>query len=584
MRPFGYRLRADGVAATLLWAALAGVGGALVTIAFHAAIHLAQRAFTDQPGLITHVTRSLSWPLRLTLPTIGGLLAGFLLVAARRASRQLHADYMEAVAIGDGRLSIRQGIWRSLSSLSTVASGGSIGREGAMVHLAALWASALGRWLRVPDGRLRLLTACGAAAGVSAAYGAPLAGAVFVGEIILGSMSFKSFGPLLVAAATSSVMMHLTGAYAVRYPLPELGAAPAELLLPSLLLGVLAGVGAPQFLGALHGAKGLFARTRLSLPLRLALGGLLLGAILTRLPEMAGNGNAVVLSLLHGEWAWRTVLLMLVFKVLATSLTFGSGAVGGVFTPTLFVGSALGVLFGQGLGVLWPTLAGHQAVFALIGMAAFLAAATGAPFMAVLMVFETTLSYRVVLTLVVPSVIAYFVARGLAPAVMYEVTLQREGAEASRARLRHARLENLMRPPETVIRLDAPLRDAQEMFLAGPVRYLYATDAYDAWQGVVAQQDLARMLLDGSDIDARRCSELVRTDLIEPLYPDMSLDGTEARFWTFRGERLPVITRDPSAKLLGVVYKSDLLKRYSQFKHAMDSEEDLNLPPRDGGS
>ncbi|WP_298014002.1 ClcB-like voltage-gated chloride channel protein [uncultured Castellaniella sp.] len=580
MRGPDLRIQADGVAAMLCWAAIAGLGGALVTIAFHAGIHAIQRLFAEQPGLITQVMGSLSWPLRLLVPTLGGLCAGILLVAARRVSRDKHSSYMEAVAIGDGRMSLGQGVLRSLSSLCTVASGGSIGREGAMVHLAALWSSGLGRLLRVDTAHLRLLAACGAAAGVSAAYGAPLAGAVFVGEIILGSMSFQNFGPLLVAAAVSSLVMHLTGHYEPRYPLPDLQAAPVELLLPCLALGVLAGVGAAQFLRCIHGVKTLFDRTGLGLPWRLALGGLLLGALLTQLPDMAGNGNRVVLSLLHDDWAWQTVLLMLLCKVLATALTAGSGAVGGVFTPTLFVGGALGVLFGQVLGDAWPMLAGHGAVFALVGMGAFLAAATSAPFMAILMIFEMTLSYQMVLPLVLACVVAYFVSRGLAQAVMYEVTLHHEDNQALRQRLRQARLDSLLRPAETVVRTTMPVRQAQEMFLDYPVKYLYVVDEESSWQGVIAQQDLTRMMLGEIDVAAKTCGEVLRLDFVKPLYPDLSLDEAQAQFSAFQGERLPVVSRDRPARLLGVVYKSDLLERYSQLKRAVDSEDAFVLSPR----
>lgn len=565
---------------TLALAALAGVGGAAVTIAFHAGIHAAQLVFAEHPGPITQVMRDLSWPLRLLVPAAGGLLAGLLLAAANRASRDPHADYMEAVAIGDGRMPVRQGLLRSLSSLSTVASGGSIGREGAMVHLAALSASVLGRVLRFPTGRLRLLTACGAAAGVSAAYGAPLAGAVFVGEIILGSMSFQSYGPLLVAAASSSLMMHATGAYAPRYPLPDLASAPVTLLLPCLALAVIAGIGAPQFLRSLKSAKALFGGTGLELPLRLALGGLALGGLLTQLPQLAGNGNSVVGSFLQGEWAWRTVLVLLACKLLATALTVGSGAIGGVFTPTLFVGTALGVLFGQALSVAWPGLGGYTTVFALVGMGAFLAAATTAPLMAILMVFEMTLDAQILLPLALPCVVACFVSRAFASFSMYEVTQRRENEEALRSELRHAPLATFIRPPETVVSLDAPLSEAQEIFLTTPVRYLYVTDAHGTWQGAIAQQDLARMLLGGAEIGSMRCAAAVRTDLVTPLNPGMSLDEAEKQFGAHRGERLPVVSPGPEAQLVGVVYKSDLLEHYAKLHHATDRAADLTVPPR----
>lgn len=571
---------ASEVPRMLCWAVLTGIGGAVVTIAFHHGIHIIQLIFSGDSGSIVQVTRGLPWYGRLLIPALGGGLAGMMLWAAHRIHAGTSSDYMEAVAIGDGRLSVRQGVLRSLSSLCTVATGGSIGREGAMVHLASLWASVLGRFTGFGTARLRLLVACGAAAGVSAAYGAPIAGAVFIGEIVLGTMAIQSFGPLLVSAAVANIVMRVSGYYETPYAMPDLGAVATGELLLCVLLGVLAGVGAPQFLRIINGVKSLFARTALPLPWRMALGGLLLGAVLMLIPEVAGNGYSVVFSLLHVSWAWHAVLLILVCKVLATALTVGSGAVGGVFTPTIFVGAAFGTLFAQVLMVFWPGLAAQVPVFTLVGMGAFLAAATSAPFMAILMIFEMTLSYQIVLPLVLACVPAYFVSRGLAQAVMYDVTLARERDLALQQRLRTSTVAALVRPAETVVYTRTPVREALQMFLDYPVKYLYVVDERECWQGVIAQQDLTRMLLSEGDVEGRQCSEVLRLDFVKPLHPDLSLDVAQAQFVSFQGERLPVVSRDLPPRLLGVVYKSSLLEQYSMLKKSLDSQNELMLAPR----
>src|SRR5699024_4124356 len=179
---------------------------------------------------------------------------------------------MESVAIGDGKLSMRQGLLRSLSSLFTVSSGGSIGREGAMVHLGSMAASAIGQFGRFSTARMRLLVACGAAAGVAAAYGAPLAGALFVAEIILGSMAMHSLGPLLIAAASANIVMRLTGHYTTTYAMYGISQIPGSEVLPFVLLGVLSGLAAPLFLKLLDLSRAQFRRTGLALPWRLGLG------------------------------------------------------------------------------------------------------------------------------------------------------------------------------------------------------------------------------------------------------------------------------------------------------------------------
>lgn len=567
----------SGLAAMLCWAALVGVLGALSTLAFHLGIRFVQSLVTGQSGSIVAVTSGLPVWARIAFPVGAGFLAGLLLLVSSRIKASTNSDYMEAVAIGDGRISVRQGLLRSLSSLLTVASGGSIGREGAMVHLSSLSASVIGRFARFSTARLRLLVACGAAAGVSAAYGSPIAGALFVAEIVIGTMSMRSVGPLLVAAASAHATMRALGSYHTLYALPELAPIPVQQVLPFIVLGVVTGVVAPFFLKFLNAVRGLFKATGLGLPLRLALGGLMLGALLVVMPQVAGNGYSVVNSLLHVTWAWQAVVLILLFKVLATAITVGSGAVGGVFTPALFVGGALGALFGLVAHALVPSLAAPVPVYVLVGMGSFLGAATSAPLMAMLMIFEMTLSYQVVLPLMLAGVPAYFVARALAEVAMYDVTTVRERDVVLRYRLSTTRITELIKPASTVVHPETPVGDALQMFIDYPVRYLYVVDAQNVFQGVVAQQDMTGLLLAQDDIRTRPVSEVMRIDDITPLHPDMTLDQAQALFVPFRGERLPVVSRDTAPRLLGVVYKSAVLEKYSALKRSLDASPDAVL-------
>jgi len=569
----GYSWLSD-LPAMLCWAVLVGAAGAFATIGFHEAMHLAQHAFTGRSGSIVGVIDSLPWYGRLIFPLGGGVAAGFLLWASKKLKAGANSDYMEAVAIGDGRLSIRQGLLRSASSLCTVVSGGSIGREGAMVHLAALSASALGRFTYFSTARLRLLVACGAAAGVASAYGAPIAGALFVAEIILGTMSMQSMGPLLVAAASANAVMRMTGHYQTTYAMSGMPQIPPLEVLPFLLLGMLSGLGAPLFLKFLDFTKRQFQRTALPLPVRLGLGGGLLGLLLMALPQVAGNGYSVVSSLLHTSWAWQAVVLVLLCKVLATALTAGSGAVGGVFTPALFVGGALGTLFGQVVTGLLPGLDTPVYMYTLVGMGSFLGAATSAPLMAILMIFEMTLSYQIVLPLMLAGVVAYFVSRAVAEIAMYDVTVARERDARLRYQLRHTRIADLVRPADTVVATTAPLREALQLFMDYPVKYLYVVDDAGIYQGVIAQQDLTRLLVGQSDLQQKQAGDVLRLDFVKTLHPDMSLDQAQDYFIQFRGERLPVVAREGPPRLLGAVYKSAVLEKYSALKKSVDASSE----------
>ncbi|MFV9473499.1 ClcB-like voltage-gated chloride channel protein [Advenella sp. RU8] len=570
----------SGQPALLVWALLMGVLGAMATIFFYWGIHQVQLLLSGQSGSIVSITRGWSTPERILYPALGGLVAGLLLWWGSKLKVDSNADYMEAVAIGNGHLSLRQGFLRILSSLSVIATGGSVGREGAMIHLAAMGASATGRFFCFEVVSLRLLVACGAAAGVSAAYNAPIAGALFVAEIVLGSMSMQSLGPLLLSAATANITMRTLGYYHVMYDLPELMPVSPHFLVFAIFLGIVSGLLAPQFLRFLDYAKRLFKKTGLGLPLRLALGGFVLGLFTLLEPRVAGNGYSVLNSFLHEPWAWSAVAVILLTKVLSTGITVGSGAVGGVITPVMFVGGALGLLSVQLLSLLLPVVPDHPALFVLLGMGSFLAAATSAPLMAIIMIFEMTHSYTIILPLMLACVFSYFTARSIAGAVMYAVTESRDKDLLLRHRLRQLRLANLVSPVSTVIKHNQTVQDALNMFIEYGVRFIYVVNEMNEYQGVIAHKDISSFLLSGNDLRAPVSGELINRSYVTALHPDMTLDEVLDYFVSFSGERLPVLSADERPILLGVVYKSDVLKKFNELKRLLDASSEAILDVR----
>ncbi|MDB5992274.1 MAG: voltage-gated chloride channel protein ClcB [Herbaspirillum sp.] len=552
----------------LLWAVAVGALGALTTVGFRECIAAIQLLLSGHSGSFVDMAKNFSWPLRILIPTCGGIAAGALLVWANRINAPAgKADYMEAVSIGDGGIPVRQTLLRSASSLLTIGSGGSIGREGSMVQLAALCASVLGRVAYFPAVRLRLLVACGAAAGISAAYNAPIAGAFFVSEIVLGSIEMKNFGPVVVASVVANITMRGLPGYATVYVMPafpEIGALEIPLF---VLLGLLAGVLAPLFLHLLQFSRQQFRKTALPLPLRLGLGALLMGLISVQSPEVWGNGYSVVNSMLHTDWIWSSVLSILLFKIAATALIVGSGAVGGIFTPTLFVGAALGILFGQAAHLLWPVATSAPFAYAMVGMGAFLAAATSAPLMAMLMIFEMTLSHQTLLPLMLSCVVAYFTAMSLSMGgvAMYDITLRRLREEQARLALRGSHMSDLIKPAETVLPIDASFAEMTTMFLQYPVKYIYIVDANNHYCGAVALQDVTSSLLDKSVLDgsgSKTAADYLRSNFLHVVTADMSLGEGLQRFLDHQGERLPAIQSTAQPVLLGAVYKSSLLEAY----------------------
>jgi chloride channel protein, CIC family len=552
----------------LAWAVVVGVAGAFATAAFREGIDELQRLFGGQPGNFVAMATHLPWPIRVACPAIGGLIAGACLLMARRgASKRASTDYMEAVTIGDGVVPVEQSLWRSISSLFTISSGGSIGREGSMVQLAALCASLIGRWVHFDPPRLRLLVACGAAAGITSAYNAPIAGAFFVTEIVLGSIVMESFGPIVVSSVVANITMREFAGYRPPYEMPVFPTVMGVEVLLFVVLGLLCGLLAPYFLRFLAASKQRFSKVPLPLPVRLGLGGLIVGVISIWRPEVWGNGYEVVNSLLHQQWTWEALATVLVLKIIATAATAGSGAVGGIFTPTLFVGAVVGCLFGIAAHSIWPHSTSAPFAYAMVGMGAFLAAATHAPLMAILMIFEMTLSYQVMLPLMLSCVVAFFIARASAQTSMYEVTLRRNREEKERARLAATQMHELVKPADTVVTMDASVNVMTRVFLEYPVKYLYVVDGIGHFQGVVALKDITSDLLEARDTVVKSAADYLQPHF-DVLTPNMPLGEALQHFLAFQGERLPVIACVAEPKLLGVVYKTSLLDAYFRLNPA----------------
>lgn len=538
---------------TLLAAAAIGVLGAGAAWLFQASIEATQVAFTGHHGAKEGLAALLPWWQRLLIPTVGGALAGLVLVLGQRLARgQSSTDYMEAIVVGDGTIPTRPTLAKSVSSLLSIASGGSVGREGSMVQLGAWAASLAARPGRGPA-RRQLLVACGAAAGIAAVYNAPLAGAIFVGEIVLQTIAIESLGPLLVAAVTASAVSRQVLGAAPMFGRPDFSlGSPWEL--PAYVgLGVAAGLVAPLVLVAFDAARRGFARLSVPLPARLALGGLVVGAIAIGVPGVWGNGGAEVHALLHEVQPIGMLALLLVAKVVATAATTGSGAVGGVFTPTLLMGAALGGMWGGALHRVWPDTVVEAGGYALVGMAALLAATTHAPLMAIVMAFEMTLDYQIILPLMLACVIASSVAHGLGSTPVYDLGGKKRARERA-AGAGGRSIDALLQRDAPSIPLAAPFSQVVQAFLGGRFNHLFVVDGGGRFAGAIALHDIKPHLGDGG-LDQM----VLAADLVGPI-PSVGAGASVAealdQLSRHQGNRLPVV--DPAGRLIGCVHKLDL--------------------------
>jgi len=542
---------------TLMWAAVAGFLGALTSIVFLTLTERAHDWFGNSRLGVVESMQRLPWWGCLLVPTVGGALAGIVLKFGQRLTRaQSSTDYMEAIVIGNGNVPVRGSLVKSAAALFSIASGGSIGREGPLVQLAAVVASSLGRWRKFSPPQLRLLVACGAAAGIASAYNAPIAGSFFVAEIILGTIAMESLGPLVVSAVSATLTVQVLTSAHVLYRVPSFQQVSAWEMPGYIMLGIIVGVLAPVFLLSLKHAENFFVSLKLPLIARLATGGLIVGAIAINVPEVTGNGYSVVVDIVNGRLMWVSIVGIFACKWLATMASFGSGAPGGVFTPSLFMGAGSGLLFGTMLHHFFPSAAVDPRAFALVGMGAFLSAATHAPVMAVILLFEMTLSYDIILPLLLCSVIAYYTSKGLKGTSLYSEILKRKAAAAPDPTLGEGRVADMMRPNPPTLSANAQFAEIARAFLNVRVNNIYVVDPEGKYVGVVALHDIKPYLAEPDLAELVIARDILRDDF-PTVAPDQPLTEALAGFLGVTAERLPVVDRD--MLLRGSLAKGDLL-------------------------
>ena len=550
----------DEFQVTLFWAGVIGFLGAVASIGFRWLSAIVHMALTGNPNLgMAETFAHLPLWQRVVTPAFGGLMAGAVaFLGARWRGNIVTTDYMEAIVLGNGKLSVRLSSVKVLSSLFTIASGGSIGREGPLVQLSSVIASLLGRIRNWPTLRLRLLVGCGAAAGIASAYNAPIAGALFVAEIVLGSVAMEVFGPLVFASVIATLTVRgFTGGNPL-YDIPPFKLNGNWEIIPYLVLGLVAGFTAPLFLRFLNCAERIFCRIYLPVYIKMAVGGLIVGVLAISYPEVCGNGYSAVNAILHGRWIWQSLILILLFKMVATGATFGSGAVGGVFTPTLFLGASIGYLFGTLVHVAFHGATISPSAFALVGMGAFLAGTTHAPVMAIMMIFELTLDYQIILPLMLACVIAYYSSARIEPRSIYSESFQRKGGGRFSAQLVDVRVADLMKRNPVSVLANAGFAEIGQKFLTNRFNHLYVVDHQHRFLGAVSLHDVKDYLKDPSIAYLA-----IAQDLTYEPFPTITLDTplSEAllKFGQHDGERLPVLVSGTDRRLVGSLSKTDVL-------------------------
>lgn len=509
-------------------------------------------------------------------PVLGGLLAGPLVHRlAHEARGHGVPEVMEAVALRGGRIRPRVAAVKALASAVTIGSGGSAGREGPIVQIGATLGSVIARALQMSDRRTRTLVAAGAAAGIAAAFNAPLAGVFFALEVILQRFTSRGFATVVLSAVTASAIWRGFFGNSPVFRVPQYALEHAVELVFYLGLGVLCAVVGVVFVKVLYLVEDRFdAMGRVPGDVRPALGAVVVGILGVGSPLLLGTGIRGIDAALAGELSLVTLLLLLGGKLVATSFTLGSGASGGVFSPSLFLGAMLGAAYGQVLGDLVPSLAAPTGAYAMVGMAAVFAAAAQAPITSILIVFEMTNDYRIILPLMLACVSATVLYSLLTRDSIYTAKLRRKGIFLEQGRERHL-LESIPVAramsrdfPELV--LPASVEDAAALLERSNRATLILTTGDGRLAGVVTADALREAIAeDGVELDAI----LQRT--IPTVRPDEPLDDALRHLAARDLDSIPVVDR--SRRVLGLAEREELMRTY--FNALIEAERGSGPPP-----
>lgn len=551
----------------LVMGGVVGIAGALVSLGYAHLTDLLRLLVTGSTSESVALFSDFPRWERLVVPALGGVVAGLVLTIGLKKTKGKGPEYLEAIAIGDGRIAIRPGLVRSLSGMFSIASGESIGREGPMVQLSALWASLFARLSRLSPVRVRLIVGCGAAAGWTVAYNAPIGGALFVSEVLLHSIAMESFGPILASAIAADIVKFAVGNPEPIYNIVTFKMASPDELVLYLLLGILTGIGSGVYLKALDFGKSVFKFFHIPLVIKMGMGGLIVGLLAVHHPEIVGNGYGTIVLLLKERWIWQMVLVTMALKILATSAVFGSGAVGGVFTPTLAVGASLGFVFADLFAHVWSFSPLQGASYTMVGMGAFLAAVTQAPVMAIFIVFEMTYSPAILLPLTLSALTAYYTARVLGFPSIYRESLEQKGVPVVFDRPLHTlRVMDLMKPVKNVLGHETRLRDLVKRFLSHHYSMMHVVDRRGKYLGSILRRAVEDNLeYEGVLENIKACyiyHEGVPTVRPEDLATEAMKAFVEAASPEY--DELPVVTKT-SRRLVGVLSRSDLLLTISEM-------------------
>jgi chloride channel protein, CIC family len=559
-------------------AVLVGLGTGIGAVLFRFLINAVEWVGYDW---IPRITSDFGKAYIIFVPAIGGLIVGLLIYFfAREAKGHGVPEVMEAVALRGGRIRPLVAVVKSLASALTIGSGGSAGREGPIVQIGSSLGSSIGQALHLSDDRIRNLVACGAAGGIAATFNAPIAGVIFALEVIIGVFSVRYFSTVVISSVVASVIGRVVFGDVPAFPLPvEYGVNSLWEYAFYPILGVLAAFLGVIYVRLLYRSEDIFeAWTGVPEWVKPAVGGALLGVVALTYPLVTGIqwditpqifnvGYDVIGSALDNGLMLGVVLALLVLKLIATSLTLGSGGSGGVFAPGLFMGAMLGTAFELVINMLFPDIAAPAGAYALVGMAAVFAASAHAPITAVIILSELTDDHRIVLPLMLTVIVATIVSRRLLNnQSIYTLKLMRRGVNIQSGRdadiMQSVIVDEVITHDVRVVTTSMTIGELLDTFNYTHSHGFSVLNEHGKLWGIVTVSDLDRAHAQSLPHDTNVTVISTPRDRLIVAYPDEAIGNVLIRLGQRGLGRLPVVSRDDSNHLVGMIRRADIISAY----------------------
>lgn len=572
-------LRNDQLLLGLL-AVLVGASVGWAVTGFREAISLVQSVFfgTGDERLYSHAAE-LPWWQILLAPMLGGLLVGLAVRHLMPGGRPQGVSHvMEAAAMKGGRMSLRAGVVAAVTSAASIGVGASVGREGPAVHLGATLGAFFAGKLHLSRNLSRSLLGCGVAAAVAASFNAPIAGALFAHEVVVGHYALSAFAPVVISSVTATAVSRAWYGSFPAFIVPEIRIDSPVLELPAFAgLGIAAALLAVAFMRSVLLAEERFQRLDMRPELRLVAGGLILGLIAIPFPQVLGVGYEVSDDALKGTLPVLLLLALLAAKLAATAASLGSGFPGGVFGPALTLGALLGASYGALMEVAFPAWASPPGTYALVGMGAVASAVLGAPISTTLMMFELSGSYQATMAVMMAAVISNLLTEGISGrGSLFHWQLERRGIDlriGHEARLlKSLKVREVMRADPVTVPMGTRLTEIRQRLQAEPHGELFVTAPDGTLVGTITLAGLSEAAFDASLDDLVNAMDVARLNP-PALSQSDDLETALRLMLSLHEEHVAVVDGTDTMRLLGWVHEADVLLAYNRAMVEARAEE-----------